>query len=62
MAFRKLSLIGALVTAVAYPDAGASPALAITKPACSATGQTIASGVRARVFVVKTGGVRRVFG
>jgi len=61
MRTRKLALTGAATAILASLAAGASPALAVSKPSCSA-GSTLAISKSARVFVVKTGHVRRVYG
>ncbi len=52
----------AAVTATASLAGGTGPALGAAKVTCSTKGTTIAAGTAARVFVVKSGATRRVYG
>jgi len=60
MRTRQLALTGAAIAVLASLAGGASPALA-SKASCSA-GSTLAISNSARVFVVKRGSARRVYG
>ena len=61
MSTRQLAPTGAAIAVLASLAAGVAPALAVSRPSCSA-GSTLGITKSARAFVVRTAGIRRVYG